>query len=159
MQNTLNKLQRDTDITWFTQTTSYVHKEISSPFISIQKYEGIQPIATPLHFLFTLSQYLSHNHIDCLQYNTIPYTTVLQCLSFIGEIPWENTTVNPIPWVYKNVGQKTSKTHVRVYSKPGVQTWLNNIFESGRSGSTTNNISLEDWSQQIHHCCTCWTML
>ena len=26
-------------------------------------------------------------------------------LSFIGEIPWENTTVNPIPWVHKTVCQ------------------------------------------------------
>ena len=111
MQNTLNKLYRDTDITWFTQTMGYVYKEIASPFITVQEDEGIQLAAIPLHFLFTLSQSLSHNHRDCLQcYNTIPYTTVLQCLSFIGEIPWENTTVNPIPWIRKTIGQQTSQT-------------------------------------------------
>ena len=48
----------------------YVHTEISSPFITIQKDEGIQSAAIPLHFLFTFSQSLLHNHIDCLQYNT-----------------------------------------------------------------------------------------
>ena len=72
MQNTLNTLQRDIDIMWFTQTMGYIHKEISSPFITVQKDEGLQPAAKPLHFLFTLSQSLSHNHRDCLQcYNTI----------------------------------------------------------------------------------------
>ena len=85
----------------------YVHKEIASPFITIQKDEGIQPATILLHFLFTLSQSLSHNHIDYLQYNTIPYAVVLQCFYFIGEIPWENTTGNPIPWVRKTVGQQT----------------------------------------------------
>ena len=84
MHNTLNTLQRDTDIKWFTQEMGYVHTEISSPFISIQKDEGIQPATKVLHFLFTLSQSLSHNHRDCLQfYNTIHnYVTIL---SFIGE--------------------------------------------------------------------------
>ena len=77
MQNTL-KHYRETDITWFTQTMGYVHKEIASPFITVQKYEGIQPAAKLLHFLFTLSQSLSHNQRDCFQYNIIPYTAVLQ---------------------------------------------------------------------------------
>ena len=41
-------------------------------YYTIQRNEGIQPAAIPLHFLFTLSQSLSHNHRDCLQcYNTI----------------------------------------------------------------------------------------
>ena len=84
MQNTLNTLQRDTDITWFTQTMGYVHKEIASPFIIVQKDEGIQPTAKPLHFLFTLSWPLSHNNRYCLQcYNTIH--TRFAMLSFIGE--------------------------------------------------------------------------
>ena len=65
MQNTLNTLQRDIDIMWFTQTMGYVHKEIASPFITVQKDEGIQPAAKPLHFLFMLSQSL-------FQYNTHP---------------------------------------------------------------------------------------
>ena len=74
MQNTLNTLQRDTYITWFTQTMGYVHTEIANPFITVQKDEGIQPVAIPLYFLFTLSQSLSHNHKYCLQcYNTIQY--------------------------------------------------------------------------------------
>ena len=30
-------------------------------------------------------------------------------LSFIGEIPWENTMVNPIPWVRKTVDQHIPK--------------------------------------------------
>ena len=107
MQNTLNTLQRDTDITWFTQTMGYIHKEISSPFITVHKDEGIQLATKPLHFLFMLSQSLSHNHKDCLQYNTIPYPSVLQFFSFIREIPWENTTINPIPRVHKTVGQQT----------------------------------------------------
>ena len=65
---------------WFTQTMGYVHKEIVSPFITIQKDEGIQPAAKPFHFLFMLS----HNHIDCLQcYNTIH--SLVTMLSFIGE--------------------------------------------------------------------------
>ena len=46
----------------------YVHKEIASPFITVQKGEGIQPAAKPLHFLFMPSQSL-------FQYNTIPYHT------------------------------------------------------------------------------------
>ena len=72
MQNTLNTLQRDTYINWFTQMMGYVHKEISSTFITLQKDEGIQPATKPLNFLFTLLQYLSHNHKDDLQcYNTI----------------------------------------------------------------------------------------
>ena len=62
-----NIVQRDTDITWFTQMMGYVHTKIASPFITVQKDEGIQLAAKLLHFLFTLSQSLSHNHKDCLQ--------------------------------------------------------------------------------------------
>ena len=84
MQNTLNTLQRDTSITWFTQTMGYVHTKIASPFITVLKDEGIQPTTTPLHFLFTLSQSLSHNHRECLQcYNTIQYHTQLYYNGFI----------------------------------------------------------------------------
>ena len=64
----IKTLQRDTDVTWFTQMMVYAHKEISSPFITVQKYEGIHPVEKSLHFLFTLSQYL-------FQYNTIQYHT------------------------------------------------------------------------------------
>ena len=78
MQNTLNTLERDIDTMWFTQTMCYVHLEIASPFITVQKYEGIQPTEIPLNFLFTLSPSLSHNHRDILQYNTIPYIAILQ---------------------------------------------------------------------------------
>ena len=84
MQNTLNTLQRDTNIMWFTQTMGYVHKENASPFITVQKDEGIQPTTKQLHFLFMLSQSLSHNHKYCLQcYNTIHIRVTM--LSFIGE--------------------------------------------------------------------------
>ena len=89
----------------------YVHTSISSPFITIQKDEGIQPATMSLHFhlhalIVSLTQ--SQRLFTMLQYNTIPYTAVLQCFSFIGEIQWENTTVNLIPWVRKNIGQQIS---------------------------------------------------
>ena len=54
----------------------YIHKEIASPFITIQKDEGIHLAAKPLHFLFTLSL--------PIQYNTIVIHFTM--LSFIGEI-------------------------------------------------------------------------
>ena len=54
----------------------YVHIEIASPFITVEKDEGVQTVAIMLHFFFTLSQSLSHNHKDCLQcYNTLQYPT------------------------------------------------------------------------------------
>ena len=49
----------------------YVHKEIASPFITVQKDEGIHPATKPLHFLFTLSQPL-------FQYNTVPSTITME---------------------------------------------------------------------------------
>ena len=61
----------------------YIHTEIASPFITVQKDEGIQPAAIPLHFLFTLSQSLSHNHRDCLQYNTIKYHIIHSRITMI----------------------------------------------------------------------------
>ena len=62
----------------------YVHKKIASPFIIVQKDEGIQPAVKLMHFIFMLSQSLSHNHIDCLQcYNTIHSRVTI--LSFIWE--------------------------------------------------------------------------
>ena len=57
----------------------YVHKEIASPFIIVQKDEGIQPAVKPLHFLFTLSQFLPNNNGYFLIYKIIPYTVILQC--------------------------------------------------------------------------------
>ena len=84
MLNTLNTLQRNTDVMWFTQTMGYVHNKISSTFITLQKDEGMQPASKPLHFLFMLSQFLSHNHKDFSQcYNTIHSRVTM--LSFIGE--------------------------------------------------------------------------
>ena len=111
MKNTLNTLQRDTNITWFIQTMGYVQIEISSPCITVQKDEGIQPAAISMHFLFMLSQYLSHNQRDCLQcYNIIHNHFIM--FYFIGKIPWENTMVNPIPWVCKTVDQRTSQKKI-----------------------------------------------
>ena len=106
MKNTLNTLQRDTYMMWFTQMMGYVHKEISSPFITVHKDERIQPAAKLLHFLFMLSQSLPQR-LFTIQNNTIH--SIVTMLSFIAEIPWENTTVNPIPWVHKTVGQQTSQ--------------------------------------------------
>ena len=56
-----------------------IHKEIASPFITIQKDEGIHPVAKPLHFLFTLSDSL-------FQYNTIPYSIVYNAFFYRGNI-------------------------------------------------------------------------
>ena len=41
MKKRIKTLERDTDITWFTQMMGYIHKEIASPFIIVQKDEGI----------------------------------------------------------------------------------------------------------------------
>ena len=83
MQNKLNKLQRDTYITWFTQTMGYVHKD-----------EGIQP-ATKLPVLVLQSRKmkgynLQQNHCtsssrshslssSTIQYpHPVPYSTHIQ---------------------------------------------------------------------------------
>ena len=67
-----------------------------------QQNEWIQPATHLVHFLFTLSHFLSYNHID--QFSQC-YTTIhnrkLQCLPFIKGIPWENTTGFPKPWAHK----------------------------------------------------------
>ena len=77
----------------------YIHKEISNPFIKVQKDEGdttcSKTAALPLHAL-TVSLLIQNN-------TTHSRVTML---SFIGEIPWENTTVNPLPWVRKHLGYK-----------------------------------------------------
>ena len=116
MQNTLNTLQRETDITWFTQTMGYVHKENASPFTTVQKMKGYN-----LHknrcTSSSSSHSLSHTIIEIVYNYIIPCTTVLQCFSYIWEIPWANTTVNPIPWVCKTVVQQTSqKQFIRVFA-------------------------------------------
>ena len=52
------------------------HKFSILYYYTIQQNEGIQHVATSLHFLFTLSQSLSHNHRGCftmLQYKTHSY--------------------------------------------------------------------------------------
>ena len=63
------------------------------------------PAALPIHTLtFSLTQ--SHR----LFYNaTIQYIAILQCFDFIGELPWENTTGHPIPWVHKLLAKKHPK--------------------------------------------------
>ena len=89
--------------------------------------------ALPLHTLI-VSPTQSHG-LFTIQNNTIHNRVTM--IYFIEEIPWENTTVNPTPWVRKTVGQHTSLGEW-VYSTPGVQTQLNNISRSGILGSTTN---------------------
>ena len=88
--------------TWATST----HKLSVLYYYTIQQNEGIQLTATPLHFLFALSQSLSHNHRDCFYNATIQYTFVLQCFPFTEELPWENTTSNLIPWDHKMLANK-----------------------------------------------------
>ena len=58
---------------------------------TVQQNEGIQPATNMLHFLFSLSQSLSHNYRIDFHNATIHYTVVLQFLPFIEGIPWENT--------------------------------------------------------------------
>ena len=124
----------------------YVHKEIANPFYySPERWRDTLYSKTTALLLHALTVSLP------IQYNTIPSWFTM--LSFIGEIQWKNSRVNPIPWV------RTPRQGERVYNTPGLQTQLNNISASGRLGSTTNNLPLGDWSQQLHRCCTCWTML
>ena len=55
---------------WPTST----HKFLVLYYYTIQQNEGMHPTTTALHFLFTLLQSLSHNHIDnftMIEYNTI----------------------------------------------------------------------------------------
>ena len=60
-------------------------------YYTIQQNEEIQPASTQLHFIFTLSQSLSHNHRDCftmLQYNThMYYNAFLLQGNYHGKIP------------------------------------------------------------------------
>ena len=118
------------------------------------------------------SHSFSHT-ITKIVYNTKEYHTQdrVTMIYFIGEIPWVNTTVNPIPWVCKTIGQHTSQKNFlgalprtpwqgeRVYSIPRLQSQLNNISGSRILGSTTNNLPLRDRSQQLHCYCTCQTMI
>jgi len=72
----------------------YVHKEIASPFITVQKDEGIHPAAKPLHFLFTLSQSLfQHNTMptsSTIQYShPVPYSTHIQYNTILSTITME----------------------------------------------------------------------
>ena len=104
-------------------------------------------VALPLHAL-TVSLTQSQR-LFTIKNNTIHSRVTI--LSFIGEIPWENNTVNPIPWVRKAVGQHSFPVTPRqgewVYNTPGLQTQLNNISGSGRSGSTTNKF----WPKEECH--------
>ena len=78
MQNTLNTLQRDKDITWFTQTMGYVHKEIVRLLLQSRKMKGYnlqQNYGTSSPHFHSLSQTIIE-----IVYNAImPYKTMLQC--------------------------------------------------------------------------------
>ena len=80
----------------------YVHKEICQSFYySPERWRDTPCSKTatlPLHAL-TVSL--------PIQYNTI--LSHFTMLSFIGEIQWENSRVNPIPWVRNTVGRHTSQ--------------------------------------------------
>ena len=80
-------------------------------YYTIQQNKGIQPAATPMHFLFRLSQSLSHNHKYCftmLQYNT----TCIKMIFFYRELLWENTMGHPIRWVRKVLDNKDPQKHL-----------------------------------------------
>ena len=79
------------------------HIEIASHlYYIVQQNEVIQPATHPLYFMFTISQYLSHNHRDLFYNATIQYTTILQIIPFIKGISWKNTTGFPKPWARKS---------------------------------------------------------
>ena len=90
------------------------HTKIASPFllpsIKIQGYNLQQYRYTSS----SCSHGLSHTIIEIFYYATIQYNTIISCftmISFIGEIQWENSRVNPIPWVCNTVRQHTSQKH------------------------------------------------
>ena len=129
---------------WFTQTIGYVHKEITSTFITVLKDEGIHPAAKLLHFLFTLSQSLFQcntiqYHIQLI-YNALFYRgntmgNILGLTQYHGPaILWANTHPKKI----SGAPPRTPRQGEWVYSTPGLQSQLNNISGSGRLGSTTN---------------------
>ena len=68
MQNTLNTLQRDAYITWFTQMMGYVHKEIATPLLMSRKMKGYK-LQQNLYTSSSRSQSLSHTITDIV-YNT-----------------------------------------------------------------------------------------
>ena len=91
---------------WFTQDRLHPHI-ISSPLLLYHssKWRDTNcnnPATLPLHSL-TVSLTQSHR----LFFNaTIQYTTILQSFPFVGELPWEDTTSHPIPWVRKPLANK-----------------------------------------------------
>ena len=137
----------------FTQTMGYVHKEIASPFIAVQKGQGIQPATKPLHFLFMPSKSLFH-------YNTIPYLVILQCFLLQGKYNgkilgltqyhgFAKLLANAYPKkisrglcprtpFFSGALPRTPRQGERVYSNPRLQSQLNNISGFGILGSTTN---------------------
>ena len=84
IQNTLRHYKRDINIMWFNQYGLRLHRNFQSfYYYTVQQNEGLQPATHPLHFLFTLSQSLSHNHKDQFYNATIQYIAVLQCYNTI----------------------------------------------------------------------------
>ena len=154
--------KKDTYITWFTQDGLRPHINCQSfiiiPSNKMKGYNLQQPRCT----------FSSHSHIITeIVYNaTIQYTTILQWFPFIGELPWENTTGHPIPWVWKQLANKHPKNFFRgispqlgwLYSKNGVPTQMNNnISESRRLGSKTNSACLQ--FDSIFHSSIWWTTM
>ena len=122
-------------------------------YISSSKMKGYN-LQEPYYTSSSHSYSLSHTITEIVLqwYNTINNSITI--LSFYRGIIMGNTTGHPIPWVCKLLSNKHPKNffwwilpHTPqlgwVYGKNGVQTQLNNnIFESGRSGSTTNNLCM-----------------
>ena len=147
---------------WATST----HKFPILYYYIIQQNEGIQHTTTPLHFFFTLTASLRQSQRFFYD-STIQYTVALECFPSIGKLPWENSMGHPIQWVSKLLPNKhpknlfqgllprspflrapSSRTPLlgRVYNKTMVQTQLNNnIFESGRSCSTTKTLFIPNF--------------
>ena len=75
IQNTLNTLQRDIDLMWFTQTMGYVHTEIASPLLPSRKMTGYNL----QQYRFTSSSRshsLSHTITQIVYNATIQYKTI-----------------------------------------------------------------------------------
>ena len=130
----------------------YVHIEIVRPLLLYYptKNEWIQPTSNLLQFLFTLSQYLSHNHKDCftmLQYNTKQNHITMPSFykwntmgKYHGKISW----VSQIPWAHKSPIMDQVVTLK-------LQHFTRNFFLNVCYGGASPKPSLGGGSQICHH--------
>ena len=83
--------------------------------IPSSKIKGYNP-QQPRYISSSHSHSISHT-ITYIVYNAlIKHTVVLQCFPFIGELPCENTTSYPIPWLRKLFANKNTKNFFQGFS-------------------------------------------